>query len=364
MAVQITGMFGNDKTYFANNPVVITVSGLDFPVSSPIKVVRVLVMYNNTTVGRFVGDVAGTAPYSIDFEISSALRTIWADYNSFTPELEAATDAIAGDEGAVQRVMREYSLQVLTEYIASDGAFTQTDSGTFAGGRCVIGGRTEWERSLLADVSQADISTLDNTNPRNGDASTKPTTSPERVGKDSITSFVDFADVNPNPQQSVVVTRATYYPSSAEPSADSTSPHAPLVLREDEPYVDFLFVNRRGALETCSAKMLESMDINIESKTYSMEGKPSYIPKRSLMTIANGGGKSWSMSSGYQTREWAEWWATEFLMSRSVWMRYPFEGNSQRFVPVTISPAKKAINIYNRVKQDMPSVEFSVTPAL
>ena len=65
------------------------------------------------------------------------------------------------------------------------------------------------------------------------------------------------------------------------------------------------------------------------------------------------------MSSGHQTREWAEWWTLEFLKARQWWMRY--QGS---FVPVTVEPAKKSTNIYDRAKQQMPSVEFTVTLAL
>ena len=351
-------MFGDDKTYFAGNPVMITVSGLQFPSESSIKVCRIKVLYDGGEVGDFSGEVTGS---SIEFDISSALRALWADYNTFDAELAAASAAIKSEvESTVTRNQRDYSLQVLTEYISSDGVFTTTDSGTFSGGQCVIGARTEWERSLLTSVAEADLSTLDQTNPRNGDASTKPRTSPERVGSDSITSFVDFADINPDPQKSVVQTRSTFYPSDAESASDSYQPHAPIVLRDDDvAYIDFIFVNRRGAVETCSAKMLEALDINVETKTYTLAGKSSYIPTRGLKTISSGGSRSWSMSSGYQTREWAEWWTLEFLMSSQVWMRY-----NNTFLPVTVVPAKKSVSIYNRTKQEMPSVEFTVTLAL
>lgn len=65
------------------------------------------------------------------------------------------------------------------------------------------------------------------------------------------------------------------------------------------------------------------------------------------------------MSSGLQTREWAEWWTVEFLMARQWWMQY-----QGKFVPVVVAPAKKQTNIYDRAKQQMASVEFTVTLAM
>lgn len=354
-------MFGSGNTYFANNPVMITVEGLEFPASSPIRVCRVNVLYQGNKVGDFSADVGNDN--SIEFDISTALRALWADYNTFSAELTAASGAIGSNAqiSSVTRDMREYSLQVLTEYISDDGVFTTTDSGTFTGGQCLLGARTEMERLTISDTEYADVSMLNKTNPRNGDASTKPRTTPEKVGKNSITSWVD---VNANNTKSI------FYPapSASLPAITGSDDdygtgewngHSPIVLRDAVEYVDFLFVNRRGAVETCSALTLEAMDIPVESKQYSLTGKPKYQPTRTLMSVATGGRRSWSMSSGYQTREWAEWWALEFLMARQVWIRY-----NNTFLPVTVAPAKKSVSIYNRAKQEMPSVEFTVTLAV
>ena len=133
----------------------------------------------------------------------------------------------------------------------------------------------------------------------------------------------------------------------------------PIVLRDAVPYVDFLFLNRRGAVETCSALMKESMDITVDSTQYARVEGPAFRPSRSLMAIASGGRRSWAMSSGFVTREWAEWWTAEFLMARQWWMLY-----QGKFVPVVVAPAKKQTGIYDRAKQTMASVEFTVTLAL
>ena len=348
MAVTVSGMFGNGKTYFADSPVIITISGLEWPPSSPFTVVRVEVRYAGNKVGEFLADTGRQT--SIEFDISSALRAIWSDYG-FDNEVSAAN---TGGSSAL-RPYRSYSLFVYTEYIATDGVYTTTSSGEIAGGRCAIGGLTEWERSNIGARENADVSHLELTNQRNGDASTKPVSSPERVGIDSITSWVDVQSTG---------TKSIFYPADTPMEADKTSAHAPLVLGDSVPYTDFLFVNRRGAVETCSGQTLEAMDIDVETTQYTRVERPTFKPTASLMAISRGGRRSWSMSSGHQSREWAAWWTTEFLMARRWWMLYDMPDGGKAYVPVTVEPAKKQTGIYDRAKQQMPSVEFTVTLAL
>jgi len=342
--VSVSGMFGSGHTYFADSPVVIDISGLEWPVSSPFCIVRIEVIYGGNVVGEFRADTGGQT--SISFDISSALRTIWSDYE-YNNELTAAGTR----SEAPQRGYRAYSLIVYTEYLDStDNEFTTTASDEFTGGQCAIGGLTEWERSTIGNKSNADMSYWEHTNLRNGDASTKPVSTPERVGSTSMTSWVDIQNSG---------TKSHFYAADVMPFSDRTSDHAPIVLRDSIPYKDFLFVNRRGAVETCSGLSLEDMKMEIQTQQYSRIERPAFKPSRSLMAITSGGRRSWSMSSGYQTREWAEWWVSEFLMARRWWMLY-----DGRYVPVTVEPEKKDISIYDKTKQQMPHVDFTVTLAL
>lgn len=356
-------MFGNGKTYFAGSPVVIDIEGLEWsrpgePVTSPFTVVRVEVIYNGSAVGDFRADTGGQT--TISFDISSALRAIWSDFG-FNNEVEKAADAAASRSGGSftpsgddytdgTRRYRPYSLIVYTEYLASDGVYTKTDSGEISGGQCAVGWLTEWERSIIEHKEDADISYREHSNLRNGDASTKPSNTPERVGKDSITSWVDVK---------MEGTKCVYYSSRAAAGEDDTVAHAPIVLRDSQLYVDFLFVNRRGAVETCSGQTLETMGIEVSNTQYSRVERPAFKPSRSLMSVSNGGRRSWQMSSGYVTREWAEWWVLEFMMARQWWMLY--EG---KYVPVVVKSSRQQTGIYDRSKQQMSHVDFTVTLGL
>lgn len=362
--VTISGMFGSGHTYFAGSPTVITISGLMWPAGSPFCIVRLYVDYGGVEMGEFHEDTGGQD--TATFDIKSALRNIWSSYE-FSGETAAARTALTAVEPSQHmRPMRQYTLRVYTEYLADDGVFTVTQcsaviGGTeytdIPGGQCLIGRFTEWERSRITDDTMRDVSVLEHTGIRYGDASTKPLGMPERVGRDSITSWTDVTQEG---------TKTIFYPSSEIPDADDAEDreqgwtgHAPLVLRDSVPYADFLFVNRRGAVETCSAQTEEAMNIDVETKTYARTERPSFTPSRSLLSVSGDPRRSWPMSSGHQTREWTEWWATEFLTARRHWMLYKGD-----YVPVTVEPAKKSNSVYDRSKQQMTHVDFTVTLAL
>ena len=345
-------MVSEDNYYFTDSPVVINIAGYEFGTSA-IRLVVLEVLYNDTVVGEFHQDV-GDLP-DIDIDISSALKTIWSEYD-FSDELLAAKQAADNTRSTITalRPARQYKLRCHTEYIDSiDGTYTKSEYIECIGGYCALGGFTELERHLMDDGDWS-IAALYATNPRNGDASTKPRSTPELVGSDSITSWVGSgADGN------TVAAKCVFYGPDVQPAPDDNfnwNSHAPMVLRDTQPYIDFLFVNRRGALETCSARMLESMSIPVSTQRYNRTGAPSFRPDPSGFDIAEAGRRTWSMSSGYQTREWAEWWVQEFLPARMRWMRY-----NGVFLPVSVEPAKKQTVIYDSSKQQHPSVEFTVT---
>lgn len=352
MAVTVSGMFGNGKTYFSGSPVVIDISGLEWNDSSPFDIVKINVSDSDgNTIGDFHADTGGQT--DISFDIQSALRVLWSDYD-FADEVAAAQAALDGtsvDGQKVSRSYREYLLKLATEYLDStDNEFTPTESQEFDGGRCMIGALTEWERYNIDKKEDADASHWEKTNTRNGDASTKPTDTPERVGQSSITSWVDV-----NSEGTVSV----FYHPKATVVADTNEQHAPIVLRDNQDYQDFLFVNRRGAVETCSAMTKEALNIDVDVDSYQKIERPTFIPSRSLLTVPLGARRSWEMSSGFVNRAWAAWWAQEFLQGLRHWML--LDG---KYVPVIVEPSKRSVSIYDRTKQQMAHVDFTVTLAL
>lgn len=116
----------------------------------------------------------------------------------------------------------------------------------------------------------------------------------------------------------------------------------------------FIFLNGFGLMESVTAFTRESLDYEIESSLYTL---PSEISYRSTTRSANYAGApsgTFSMSSGYVSREWAEWWLAEFFVTRKAWM---YENG--RYIPVTIIPEDKT-ELYDRSKPGLLSVNFSV----
>ena len=345
MAVIVSGMVASARTFFADSPVVVTVQVTGWGKKSPFTILRLEVIYNDKVVGSFKCDTGGQT--TMEFDISTALKAIWSDYDFSTEVYYVNTD-----QNMYSRAARAYKIKAYSEYMDTDGELVTATSGEIEAGKCVMGGWTEWERSVIRWDTEGDVGYADGSNLRNGDASTKPVSSPERVGSESITSWTDV---------SASGTQSYFWPATSSGSPDSVSPHAPIVIRDSIPYADFLFVNRRGALETCSALVKEQMQITKETKQYARAERPTFAPSRTLMAIGTDGRRSWQMSSGKQTRDWVEWWTMEFLGGRRRlwWMKY--KGS---YVPVIVEPAKKTTTVYDRSKQNLESVEFTVTLAL
>jgi len=121
----------------------------------------------------------------------------------------------------------------------------------------------------------------------------------------------------------------------------------------------FLFVNSLGVLETVSAFSRESLAYGIESETKNLASAPSYFAKPNRTTHKTGGRGKLVMSSGFVTRDWADWWTTEFLMAKKYWMLY-----DGRWLPVTVTPADDESTVYNKAEQRIPHVDFDVEIAV
>lgn len=317
-------------TYFADSPVLVTIDGLAFPAESPFKVVCVQV--SGEVTSTFRSEVANTS--SVTFDISSALRAMWAE-ETFSEEVQAATSAHT-DSGthAAGRSHKGFSITAWTEYIDTeqdDNPFVQSAPSDPKTSYSLPGKASELERFLHPS----------NTSAVNAAGSMKPATG-ERIGPNSIRST---CSINGDGQ----------YIEYTKSDGGNT------VRDTDHNYVDFLFVNRHGCVETAAAQTLENMEVNVSVTVYSRSGTPSWNPNFSLNAIAGGVRCKWEMSSGYQTREWATWWAKDFLQARRWWMWSP---DDQSYLPVVVEPSKKNVSIYDRAKQEMPHVDFTVTLAL
>jgi hypothetical protein len=65
------------------------------------------------------------------------------------------------------------------------------------------------------------------------------------------------------------------------------------------------------------------------------------------------------MSSGWVNREWAQWFACEFLMAKHYWI--PKGG---RWLPVAITPDSDSIVTYDKNDPSLLAVNFTATAAI
>ena len=123
--------------------------------------------------------------------------------------------------------------------------------------------------------------------------------------------------------------------------------------------VTFLFVNSRGVFETISVLPYESLSYEIVSSRKSLSQLPSYQPKPNATTHKQGGVAVWQMSSGFVSRDWTDWYASEFLMAKRYWIH--FDG---AWLPVTVEPLSDQVVVYDREDPSLIHVPFQVRAAV
>lgn len=137
----------------------------------------------------------------------------------------------------------------------------------------------------------------------------------------------------------------------------------------DSHRVEFLFVNRYGGMEDASALCAESLEYGIDRKAYERVSPPSLsAPDVSLVSSRAPFHAKWEMSSGCVSREWAEWWAGEFLTAEQHWMkltagRLGFSAREDIWIPVVVTPKSSDTEVYDRSKSEALHIDFTVQPA-
>ena len=124
----------------------------------------------------------------------------------------------------------------------------------------------------------------------------------------------------------------------------------------------FQFVNGFGVVETISAEMLESMESSGDTEVDVVTAPSSFGSPRQNIVRRSNREKVYKCSSGYVNREWAEWWANEFLGGDA----FRRSGHSQCWVfldgywlPCTVTPDDD-IKLYDRTKPGLTQIEFEV----
>ncbi len=121
----------------------------------------------------------------------------------------------------------------------------------------------------------------------------------------------------------------------------------------------FLFLNGFGLPESVTATVCEALSYEVENQLYNVPGEVSFRPNTTVLSYTDAPQAVYQMSSGFVSREWAEWWTTEFLPTRQAWM---LSDDGTRYLPVAIVPTGDTA-IYDRSKPGLMAVPFEVRPS-
>lgn len=124
----------------------------------------------------------------------------------------------------------------------------------------------------------------------------------------------------------------------------------------------FQFVNGYGVVETISAETLEEVGSSGETEVDEVTARSSFGKPHGSVARRDERKAVYKCSSGYINKEWAEWWATEFL-GGDKWRKggrckcwVLLYGN---WVPCTVVPDDD-ITLYDRSKPGLIHVDFEV----
>lgn len=256
--------------------------------------------------------------FEVSCDISSALRSALAYY------VYDGKNVVAGNE--ITYPMLSFSVSVFTKEMVNTVVEESdlTPSETY---KAFLGGMSERER--WKDDMEINCSPV----PR---FSTKP--SGELFEENQIVCASEFDSEN-----DVIKSLFSVYEGESDNRSRAT----------------ILFVNSRGVYETISVLATESEEYEIDSEVRSIVGATAYRPSPSIISHKEGGGAVWKMSSGYVNKEWAQWYAREFLMAKRYWLRM-----GAKWIPIAILPDKDSVMTYDKNDPSLVAIDFTVRSAI
>lgn len=116
----------------------------------------------------------------------------------------------------------------------------------------------------------------------------------------------------------------------------------------------FIFLNGFGLAESVMAECRESLSYEVTSEQFTVGRDIGFRPNTEVRSFSNGPSGLLAMSSGFVSREWAEWWIQEFITTRQAWML-----EDGRYIPVAIVPEEDNM-VFDRAKPGLMAVKFTV----
>lgn len=345
MATIASGSYPQEMN-FIDNPIVIGLENFNFPEGAVFRQVVIQVDVSPTYTGasatsyRFTADVTDGSTVWVD--ISSALR---AAMNAWSPGAESVD--------AAPMVVYPYAMFVSKawEYYMLDGEVYEEASVEQVSSKAYYGGLSQYERMTVVG-HPADYLT-------SGTHMSRKPKIGELIKSGGYRTYGYFRGED-------FVTSVSRVTESGEDDYGS------YLVTDMEDAVQLLFVNSLGMIEAITAFPRESLSYNVEGERKSLVTSPSFRAVPDRTTTKHGRRPVMEMSSGIVTREWADWWVTEFLMAKRYWVlrgtgrKLATDGTWTEYplwLPCTIMPTDEEVLVYDRAKQELPHVDFTVEVA-
>ena len=121
---------------------------------------------------------------------------------------------------------------------------------------------------------------------------------------------------------------------------------------EDDVY-EIRFINGLGCMESVHVKTLRAASFNPETEKHVMGKREKFNSLSRMMMRKSDAPEVWKMTSGPLDEAWQAWYAHEFLMSESMWIKV-----GTVWVPCNVSAEK--VSLIDRSKAGTLEVEFEL----
>ena len=121
---------------------------------------------------------------------------------------------------------------------------------------------------------------------------------------------------------------------------------------EDDVY-EIRFINGLGCMESVHVKTLRAASVNPETEKHVMGRSEKFNSFSRMMMRKSDAPEVWKMTSGPLDKAWQAWYAHEFLMSESMWIKV-----GTVWVPCNVSAEK--VSLIDRSKAGTLEVEFEL----
>ena len=121
---------------------------------------------------------------------------------------------------------------------------------------------------------------------------------------------------------------------------------------EDDVY-EIRFINGLGCMESVHVKTLRAASVNPETEKHVMGRSEKFNNLSRMMMRKSDAPEVWKMTSGPLDEAWQAWYAHEFLMSESMWIKV-----GTVWVPCNVSAEK--VSLIDRSKAGTLEVEFEL----